>query len=388
MAASELIKDDDDYPTHVEVTVTTEDPRPTSMAHVMKVANGNPTRCSSSPTSPSAISDGREGKKRDHGSSCGQIGQSQLIRLLTTGLRRHREYVKITVSDDRTDQLPKEWWKTGVAFLFALFNLIFTTVIITVVHERVPDKSVSPPLPDKFFDYVDRVPWAFTVTEVNGLILVGLWFVQWLFLKHKAIVGRRCFFLIGTLYMYRCITMYITTLPVPGNHMVCAPKLYNNSTGKIWRILRLISGGGLSLTGSHMMCGDFLYSGHTVMLTLSYLFIKEYSPPWMWLYHWLCWLLSASGIVCILIAHEHYSIDVVIGYFVTTRIFWWYHTMATAHALCEAPNKYLSRIWWNPIFTFLEKNVQAVVPVVFSWPVSLPMSCRQRYRIVQGGRDE
>lgn len=32
---------------------------------------------------------------------------------------------------------------------------------------------------------------------------------------------------------------------------------------------------GLSLTGSHLMCGDFLYSGHTVMLTLSYLFIKE-----------------------------------------------------------------------------------------------------------------
>lgn len=32
---------------------------------------------------------------------------------------------------------------------------------------------------------------------------------------------------------------------------------------------------GLSLTGSHLMCGDFLYSGHTVMCTLSYLFIKE-----------------------------------------------------------------------------------------------------------------
>lgn len=51
----------------------------------------------------------------------------------------------------------------------------------------------------------------------------------------------------------------------------------------------------------------------------------------MWWYHWSCWLLSASGVVCILIAHEHYSIDVLIGYIATTRLFWWYHTMANAH---------------------------------------------------------
>lgn len=53
------------------------------------------------------------------------------------------------------------------------------------------------------------------------------------------------------------------------------------------------------------------------------------SPRWMWWYHWLCWLLSASGVLCILIGHEHYSIDVLVGYFATTRIFWWYHTMAS-----------------------------------------------------------
>ncbi|XP_061664210.1 phosphatidylcholine:ceramide cholinephosphotransferase 2-like isoform X2 [Syngnathoides biaculeatus] len=188
--------------------------------------------------------------------------------------------------------------------------------------------------------------------------------------------------------MYRCVTMYVTTLPVPGKHMVCAPKLYDDSAGKIWRIVRLISGGGLSLTGSHMMCGDFLYSGHTVMLTLSYLFIKEYSPRWMCWYQWICWLLSASGVLCILVAHEHYSIDVLVGYFVTTRLFWWYHTMANTHALRRAPNNFLSRTWWNPVFNFLERNVQTTVPVVFSCPLPLPSLCRQRYRIVEGGRDE
>lgn len=41
------------------------------------------------------------------------------------------------------------------------------------------------------------------------------------------------------------------------------------------RVMKMIAGGGLSITGAHTMCGDYLYSGHTVMLTLTYLFIKE-----------------------------------------------------------------------------------------------------------------
>ncbi|CAL8378415.1 unnamed protein product [Boreogadus saida] len=386
MAASELIQDTDDTPNNLEVTLITVDPPPPlPMTHL--VANGNLS--SSSPLS--GVPRGPSGARRpgDHKSASLEDSRSRLIGCLHSGLKRHCDYVKIAVPQERANRLPREWWKTGVAFLYALFNLLFTTVIITFVHERVPDKSVSPPLPDKFFDYMDRVPWAFTVTEVNGLMLVGLFFIQWLFLKHKSIVARRCFFLIGTLYMYRCVTMYITTLPVPGKHMVCAPKLYNDSTGKIWRVLQLISGGGLSLTGSDLMCGDFLYSGHTVMLTLAYLFIAEYSPRRLWWYRWLCWLLSASGVVCILVGHEHYSVDVVVGYFVTTRVFWTYHTMANTHALRRAPNNLLARTWWNPVFNFLERNVQEPVPVVFSWPITLPSSCTQRYRSVDtSARDE
>ena len=52
-------------------------------------------------------------------------------------------------------------------------------------------------------------------------------------------------------------------------------QLHDDSQAKLQRVIQLISGGGLSLTNSHLLCGDFLYSGHTVMLTLTYLFIKE-----------------------------------------------------------------------------------------------------------------
>ncbi|XP_036407434.1 phosphatidylcholine:ceramide cholinephosphotransferase 2-like [Megalops cyprinoides] len=306
---------------------------------------------------------------------------------LRKGNQKHRDYIKIPVPDSKNNRLPLEWWKTGIAFVYATFNLILTTVMITVVHERVPDKESSPPLPDKFFDYIDRVPWAFSVAEINGMVLVGLWFVQWLFLRYKAIAGRRFFFLMGTLYLYRCVTMYITTLPVPGMHMTCAPKVYGDSQAKVHRILQLISGGGLSMTSSNLMCGDFLYSGHTVMLTLTYLFIKEYSPRSLWWYHLICWLLSAVGVVCILVAHEHYSVDVVVAYFITSRLFWWYHTMANVQELRSSPHNYLMNTWWNPMFSFFEKNVQTQVPCTFSWPISWPPSCFKnsckRYTMVQ-----
>lgn len=100
------------------------------------------------------------------------------------GQKNPKEFVQISVPDS-SHKFPLEWWKTGIAFVYALFNLIMTSVMITVVHERVPPKETNPPLPDTFFDYVDRVEWAFKISEVNGLILVGLWTIQWLLLRYR-----------------------------------------------------------------------------------------------------------------------------------------------------------------------------------------------------------
>ncbi|KAM9425166.1 phosphatidylcholine:ceramide cholinephosphotransferase 2 [Pholidichthys leucotaenia] len=389
MAAPELNKDDDDICIHVESDLTTSNPSTTPRS------NPRPTRHSNGSLSgyPSlSMSQSPVDTKQEHQKSGDWL---KPFNLLCNRQHRSSDYIKIPLPEEGVDPLPTEWWKTGVSLVYAAAMLVLTTVVITIVHERVPDKSVSPPLPDKFFDYIDRVPGTFTVTEAHGLILMGVWSVQWFFLKHRAIVARRCFFLIGTLYFYRCVTMYITTLPVPSTHLICAPKLYGDSTAKVRRILRVMSGGGLSLTGTNVMCGDYLYSGHTIMLMLSYLFIKEYSPSrgrfsWLWkLYRCICWCLSFCGIICILIAREHYSIDVVIAYFVITRSFWWYHAMIESRVQNQTPNSFLCKTWWYRVFDFLEKNVKTTVPIEFSWPVRLP-SCSQRYLMVDkdGGRDD
>ncbi|XP_027032479.1 phosphatidylcholine:ceramide cholinephosphotransferase 1 [Tachysurus fulvidraco] len=266
-------------------------------------------------------------------------------------------------SESERTSFPTEWYKTGVAFGYALCCFITTSIVISIVHERVPTKEESPPLPDKFFDLFDRVQWAFSICEINGMLLVFIWFIQWIHLKHRSIVGRRFFFIVGTLYLYRCVTMYITTLPVPGMHFKCAPKLFGDREAQLRRIMKMMLGGGLSITGSHSLCGDYLYSGHTVMLTLTYLFIKEYSPRRFWPYHWVCLALSVSGIFCILWAHDHYTVDVVVAYFITTRLFWWYHTLANQQCLKQDSQiNAFSRVWWFRLFGYFERNVQGVVP--------------------------
>lgn len=94
-------------------------------------------------------------------------------------------HIPVPKMEKTLSSFPAEWGKTGFAFLYAVVCFVTTTVVISVVHERVPSKEHTPPLPDKFFDLFDRVEWAFSICEINGMVLVGLWLVQWMLLKHR-----------------------------------------------------------------------------------------------------------------------------------------------------------------------------------------------------------
>lgn len=52
------------------------------------------------------------------------------------------------------------------------------------------------------------------------------------------------------------------------------PQTYGDTLGKIQRALAIWSGFGMTLTGVQT-CGDYMFSGHTVVITLLNFFVTE-----------------------------------------------------------------------------------------------------------------
>lgn len=161
------------------------------------------------------------------------------------------------------------------------------------------------------------------------------------------------------------------------------------------------SNGGVSFLGP-LTNLTWIVSNPIGFPTLSSILCLTDSPRRLWWYHWICWTLSAVGIFCILLAHDHYTVDVVVAYYITTRLFWWYHTMAnqqvcrsydtvpfsvTVHVrvdtnkccLCllsqslkgTSQSNPFSKVWWYRLFQYFEENVSGTVPRNYQLPVSL-----------------
>jgi hypothetical protein len=73
------------------------------------------------------------------------------------------------------------------------------------------------------------------------------------------------------------------------------------------------------------------------------------------------------GIFFILSAHEHYSIDVFVAFYITSRLFLYYHTLANNQALMQRDSN-RTRIWF-PLFSFFESSVDGIVPNEYESPL-------------------
>lgn len=69
--------------------------------------------------------------------------------------------------------------------IYGTVLMFMNTFVVVVVHDRVPDKTKHPPLPDIFLDNIPLIPQAFVLAEVCGAILMAIWACIVIFHKHR-----------------------------------------------------------------------------------------------------------------------------------------------------------------------------------------------------------
>ncbi len=81
-----------------------------------------------------------------------------------------------------------------------------------------------------------------------------------------------------------------------------------------------------------------------------------------WL-HTMTWIMNMFGLFFILAAHEHYSIDVFIAFYITSRLFLYYHSLANNKALFQRDHRRV-KIWF-PMLSYFESNIHSIGLFIF-----------------------
>ncbi|CAG5097676.1 Oidioi.mRNA.OKI2018_I69.XSR.g15181.t1.cds [Oikopleura dioica] len=149
-----------------------------------------------------------------------------------------------------------EWWKTFVILIYLQCCLFLMTVTEAIVHDKVPDQNTTAPLPDIAWELTAKWPFetefgnhlCFKLTEIIILCLTVLAHLHFITHVHFSIVFRRWLFHVGTVYLYRVLTISVTILPVPKlppNH--CMPKTDGSVEQILQRAWKTLSGAGMEI---------------------------------------------------------------------------------------------------------------------------------------------
>lgn len=329
---------------------------------------------------------GHDGDEEDERSSSPQVIQPPLPGGAPSNSFRYSSSKSSRTKVRRSTPYPRELKKTLVASLFMCGNFVATTTSLSIIHEKVPKFD---PLPDQVLDFFQYQHWALTASETLLSVQCMTAILICIFHRHRFIVLRRVFLLLGLLYGYRAITMFVTVLPKANPEYQCDPKLAESGQSLTIgivarRVVKILSGFGLSINGQHVYCGDFIFSGHTMTFVIAYLVMQEYTSRRLFVLHWLAWINALTGVALLMMGRGHYTVDIIIAYYISSRLWYLYHGMACHPPLQQATAiNYFARLWWWSLFRWFEENVKSgPLPNGFNLPLpkALCKSLRSRSR--------
>ncbi|GAA5795801.1 hypothetical protein HPULCUR_001163 [Helicostylum pulchrum] len=152
------------------------------------------------------------------------------------------------------------------------------------------------------------VNYLLTVIIVYTVVLFAFQSPDW---TTRYMILRRWAFIMGFLYIFRGITLLVTTLPSSLIDECRPPEV--ELTGTVGQRFAFITQviGGTALT-----CTDNIFSGHTALM-FSCCMIWRVHSRFHRVYSWVVYLLSTAGILMILFTRFHYTVDVVLAIYIT-----------------------------------------------------------------------
>jgi shingomyelin synthase len=115
-------------------------------------------------------------------------------------------------------------------------------------------------------------------------------------------------------------------------------------------------------------------------LFIAALTFKEYAPKRLAPIAHFLHLCAFVGVVCILLARKHYTIDVVLGYALTTYNFATYHTLAMLANGGDLVDRLpITKVGlWSSAVRYFEWDSPPTIVNRLQWPSSCPQLIRKR----------
>ncbi|KAG0197385.1 hypothetical protein BGX28_009115 [Mortierella sp. GBA30] len=176
-------------------------------------------------------------------------------------------------------------------------------------HRWVETQYTKVLLRDRGFDVIapqsDITPANnFVMTSVVFTVLgIGLICPNW---TMRALVLRRILWVIGSLSVFRALTLSVTTLPTPKEE--CRPSLKTGFWDMFIVALQMIP-------GTVEACTDDIFSGHTVFMVSCAIQWRLYCKN-KWITY-LSYLYISIGLYFVVATRLHYTVDVILAIFIT-----------------------------------------------------------------------
>ncbi|KAG0182316.1 sphingomyelin synthase [Apophysomyces sp. BC1034] len=127
----------------------------------------------------------------------------------------------------------------------------------------------------------------------------------------RLLLLRRWLMIMGALYVFRGITLLVTTLPSPLFENCEPPEV--ELTGSFGERLAFLF---IMITGNASSCTDNIFSGHTAAM-ISCVMIWRIHSRCHWILSWIAYLTVTASILMMCFTRFHYTVDIVLALFIT-----------------------------------------------------------------------